>query len=159
MQNDKELLLDQQIGLCFLDVNRMQETQSHHQGLVTTYTAHSSVAVTESSDSNYDSLITKNSPIIRSTSEQDQNMIMNQIVAKFHQDYRRVSSDIEAPQSIAKPSLDKYETYELVKSKTCQGADRDRNTLSLENVTESVPLLLSNKTAMSSSLYNNQQVA
>lgn len=80
---------------------------------------------------------------------------MNQIVAKFHQDYRRVSSDIEAPQPIGKPSLDKYETYELVKYRTTQGIDRSRNTLSLENVTESVPLLLNNKSAMSSSLYNN----
>ena len=149
MQNDKELLLDQQIGLCFFDVNRMQE--SHHRMLTT---AHSSLIDNCSSEqAEIDSAITK-SPMIRSTSDQEQNIVMNQIVAKFHQDYRRVSSDIEAPRQL-KPSYERNECSSLAKVHTIPH-ERNKHTLSLDNFNDSTPLLLNSKAALSASVYNQQ---
>ena len=53
-------------------------------------------SVAESSENEETESISK-ATRYRTASEQDQNLLVNQIVARFHQDYRRVSSDLESP--------------------------------------------------------------
>ena len=87
IKNDKQLLLDQQLGMAFIDVNRMQESHRQKKQFRTESTE---VVEQDYSESATQSFFTKNSNL-GVPFEYDQNQVMNQIIAKFHQDYGRAS--------------------------------------------------------------------